>query len=1286
MKNAIAGSWRWQLVASAFIIGGVATSGNYALGQVVGDTTLGTESSRVTSPRPGGFVINGGATRETNLFHSFQEFSVPTNGFAYFNNALSIQNIVTRVTGASVSNIDGAIAANGTANLFLINPNGIVFGSNASLNLGGSFFASTAASVVFDNGFEFSATNPQAPPLLTINVPLGLQYGSNAGSIQAQGSRLRVRDGKTLALVGGNVQLNGTILAAPGGRIELVGVGGTGTVGLSGNGNNLSLSVPNGVPRADVSLTNEALVGVPAGGGGSIAINARNLNLAGESGLLAGIAPGLGSIDSRAGDIEIRATEAINLTDDSFIANVIPGGGVGKGGSVNITTGSLRVTNGARLSASTGGRGDAGSVTINARDSVSFDGVGSNAVSSAAYSTVEEGAVGKGGGINISTGSLSLTNGAQLQALTRGRGDAGSVTINARDSVSFDGVGSNGVSSAAYSTVEEGAVGKGGGINISTGSLSLTNGAQLVASTFGQGDAGSVTINARESVSFDGEDSQGFNSGVFNQVARGAVGKGGDINLTTGSLLLTKGAQLSASTFGQGDAGRVTINARESVSVNGKDSQGGSSGVSNIVSARAEGNGGDIIITTGSLSVTDGSRLATPTIGRGDAGDIRITARDTVTFARSASAISGVDSEVEGRSGDITIDTRSLFVTDRAGLFTNSAGRGDAGNIRITARDTVSFARGGIAESNLEATGVGRGGDIAITAGVLSVTDKARIGTSTRGQGNAGDIRITADETISVTNGARLLAFTAGQGYAGDVIITARNSVSFDGEDSEGNSSGAFSTVGQTANGKGGSVNITTGSLRITNGAQVDTSTFGQGDAGSVDITAHESVSFDGMGSNGFRSGALSTVEQNAEGKGGNVNINTGSLSVTNGALLSASTRGQGDAGSVTINARDSVSFDGESAASSSVNQRSVGKGGNVNISTGSLSLTNGAQLQALTRGRGDAGSVNVTARESVSFDGVSSNGFRSGALSTVQPGAVGKGGDINITTSSLRFTNGAGLTSSANEQGDGGNIQITARDLLLNNQGLIIAQTLSGNGGNITLNVQDLLLMRRNSLISTTAGTEQKGGNGGNMNINAQFIVAVPKENSDIAADAYTGRGGNINITTQGIYGLQFRPQWTPLSDITASSQLGVDGTVQVNGPDVDPSRGLAELPTEVVDASEQIDRRCTPAGRTAQGNSFTITGRGGLPPSPNDVLQGESVITNWVTLDPQEDNRSSNNTSGNPNRSAPAATTPAQTPTITEASGWRYGANGEVILTAEASNVLPHSSGMMPVTCPGL
>ncbi|MEH1859418.1 MAG: S-layer family protein [Nostoc sp.] len=1060
-------NWHSDLLEVFSIIGVLAhvifCCENHALAQITPDETLGNNFSIIT-PKvnikgSAADRIDGGAIRGANLFHSFREFNVGESQRVYFANPTGIKNILTRVTGSNISNILGTLGVNGGANLFFINPNGILFGKNARLDVAGSFVGSTANSFVFGNGLEFSATNPQTPsPLLTVN-PSALFFNQIAtapiqnNSVAPAGidpagfnaSGLRVGDGKSLLLVGGNVSMDGGRLNAFGGRVELGGLASAGTIELNGDGSKLSLSFPNILERSDVSLFNSAEVNVRADNGGSIAINASNIGLAEESRIRAGISPGLASVNSKAGNIEINATETVNLKDDSFIVNSVTPGSVGRGGSINVTSKTVFGTNRGRILTNTFGLGDAGSITINARDTVSFDGTDSGVAS-----IVTPFAKGNSGSINITTGSLSVTNGAQILSsiYPSGRGNTGNVNITARDTVSFDGT-----DSGAGSSLESGAVGKAGNVSITTGSLFVTNGAQLQSLTRGQGDAKGVTITARDTVVFDGIGSNGANSSAFSSVEFGAIGNGGNINIKTRALSVTNGAGLSVSSFGQGSAGSLTI----------------------------------------------------------------------------------------------------------------------------TASDTVSF-NGGSALSNLEAN----------------------------------------------------------------------------------------------ASGKGGSITFTTGSLSVTNGGQIDAITFGQGNAGDITITAGDTVLLDGLGSNGLSSAVASAVEFGSKGKGGSIKITTGALAVVNGARLDTATYGQGEAGSVTITARDRVLFDGVdenglfSAAVSAVGIRGVGKGGEILIAAGSLDITNGAQIITSSAGQGDAGSVMIDANEHVFLAGSDTGIFS--IFNKVLFEEIGKGGNITITTGSLSVMNKAEITASNFGQGTAGDIGITSDSIRLNNSS-IEATTASGNGGNINLNVQDLLLLRRGSQISTTAGTAQAGGDGGNITINSPFIVAVPKENSDISANAFTGKGGRVDITTNGIFGIVPQKSPTENSDITASSQLGVSGEVTINSPDTDPSRGLIQLPSNLVDASQQIAQGCTPRGRQ-NASRFIATGRGGLPQSPNEPLRGRAVITGWVDLPAQATQRVTDKSS--------TASITKSTDQIVEAQGWIVDANGDVILVARYAQSSSISSAM--------
>lgn len=345
-----------------------------------------------------------------------------------------------------------------------------------------------------------------------------------------------------------------------------------------------------------------------------------------------------------------------------------------------------------------------------------------------------------------------------------------------------------------------------------------------------------------------------------------------------------------------------------------------------------------------------------------------------------------------------------------------------------------------------------------------------------------------------------------------------------------------------------------------------------------------------------------------------------------------------------------------------------LGKGGDIIINTNIAEILNGGQLLSTAEFGGRAGKITVNAAKQIMIVGSDST---FSARTTIIKGL----GEF--------FSPSSGIFVRSQNDGIAGDIEINTLRLTLDNQARLNAESATGNGGNITLNISDLLLIRRGSQISTNAGTAQVGGNGGNITINAPkgFIVGVKSENSDITANAFTGSGGRVNITTQGIYGLQFRPQLTEFSDITASSTFGVSGVVSLNTLGIDPSRGLQQLPVSLIDPSNRIDQKCA-AGSAFRRSSFTVTGRGGLPENPLDPLQSGEGMASWVEVD------AANTDSSKPSSQNSLAPLPAysSTPThLIEADSLMVGKDGSVQLVASQSIAAPGGSWHLP-TCSSL
>lgn len=716
-----------------WIAGGISLFCLAAIGptqaQIVEDATLPVNSAVDTS-EDNVSSITGGTVAGRNLFHSFQQFNIGEGQIADFvSPSAAIQNILVRVTGGGSSKIEGTISTNGVSkpNLFLINPSGIVFGPNASLEVGGSFVATTANAVEFGDQGLFSASAPNSPGLLTVN-PSALLFNqiatssiennsiAPAGLVDQSGlelSGLRVPDRRSLLLVGGNVTLDSGQLHALGGRIELGGLAGAGIIGLNVEDNNLSLSYPAGAPRANVSLTNGAVVNVTGAGGGNIAINARNLDLE-ASVLQAGIGEDLQSDGTQAGDITINTTEAMKIAG-SRIFNNVEFGAVGNAGSVLIKADSLSLTDAAELSAVTFGQGNAGRISVQANKSISI------ASSFITTSPDEEIGVGNGGDISIQTGDIFLTSGSLLDTSTAREGRVGNVTINARNIVSIEN-----------SFISSDTIGpeNAGSINIQAEKLSLSKGAVIssLSATDGKGNAGNIDINA-SNISISGVSAgDGFSSGLVTSTEGQESGQGGDINVTTTALSVSDGAvlsartrnaspggdiivntntlevinggQLLASAFSSGDAGNITVNATDSVSISGSDltfndrfarfsqfpgiidNDGPASGLFARVRGDEAANAGSIKVTTGRFIRLDNQGTLTTETTLGEGGDITLKARDILLFRNSSITATAGTARTGGNGGNINIDGNLLFAVENSDIIAN-AFQGQGGNIKI---------------------------------------------------------------------------------------------------------------------------------------------------------------------------------------------------------------------------------------------------------------------------------------------------------------------------------------------------------------------------------------------------------------------------------------------------------------------------------------------------------------------------------------------------------------------------------------------------------------------------
>ena len=730
-----------------FLVGSITIPGIFlkpATAQVTPDgttnTTVNTEGNNLT--------IQNGDRAGNNLFHSFQDFSVPDGGSAFFDHPTDIANILSRVTGGNISNIDGLIRANGSANLFLINPAGIIFGEGARLDLGGSFYGSSASSILFEDG-EFSAVDLENPPLLTINAPIGLGFRDNPGEITVRGdgngtrtnddlidteNALRVNSSSTLGLIGGNLNLEGATLKTDGGRIELGSVAGNEQISFTPIDRGLSLGYEGVENFGDLNLSQTATVDASGSVAGEIQLQGNNLTLTNGSRIEAST---LGNIPTQEtpGIIEINVSDTINIDDAEINSSVKPLR-QGNAGDIIIDATNVSLTNGASLNSSTAGAGNGGNieidadrvklenalvnatafatgsggtVRINAAESVEISGFGfsrlqeiilapalqnPNAldnfniddINTSLFQGILAATTGQGeaGGIEINTPHLSILDGSLIGAASTGEGLAGAIAINTPELLEIN---------QAVVTTSSIDVADAGSIEINTGQLSISNGGTVVASTLSSGDGGDIEINATKLVELKGVfDLNNPSSLVVGSQRVETSGDAGNLQISTPQLTVRDGAVITANTLGQGDGGNIEIDASNTINVL-------NNGII-AVSGQGQGNAGELNIQADSLTLENGSSLAALT-SAGDGGSITLQIDDDLTL-RDNSTISAQALQ-DANGGNLDIDARFIVAFPSNGNDNDiiaSAEQGDGGDITINAESLFGIAEGVAIEGN----------------------------------------------------------------------------------------------------------------------------------------------------------------------------------------------------------------------------------------------------------------------------------------------------------------------------------------------------------------------------------------------------------------------------------------------------------------------------------------------------------------------------------------------------------------------------------------------------------
>lgn len=1254
-----------------------------------------------------------------NLFHSFEQFNLHAGESATFLGAEPVKNVIGRITGGTSSWIDGMIqCAIPDADLYFLNRAGVMFGPNASVDLLGSFHVGAADYLRLGNHGRFHSV-PNENDLLSVEPPAAFGFlETDPGPISVRGAEMSVLEGRTILMAGGEINVSAGEINAPGGQIVLSGHQSRGELEFEPQ---FTSSTPeSGDTGGKITLSDKSTVDVSGEGGGSVFI--------------------IG------GELFVHDSQLFSKTKGSV-----------NGGQINISGKEINFANGSVINTSAEGPGEGADIELRATDSVAFSGENADAercqiISYSGGDGLSGDNFGNGGNIHIRAENISLDN-VYLSSFAFGKGDSGEIEIFAGGTAGFSGYSATGRGSRIVQASS--GSGNAGDVVINAKNILLADGAVIDTNTQGNGNSGNITLNAEQKILVSGENPKG--TGYITAGTIFSTGEGGDVRLEANDIVIEDGNGIYAQTSGLGNAGSITITARDSgsLTIAGTSDTGYASTIScgsiSVFDGIPAGQGGAITINAGDLDVRDGGNINSGTsagtgLQSGDAGDITITVSGRTTlsgvnrygetedgFASGVYANANGTGNNTGGAGDIYLETGGLVIENGAVIETSTNCNADGGNIKVVVSGTAAIsgdasdielyepagaqeqylARYSPLNYNQSTSGVyvktesvdksaGTGGDIDLSAEILSLSDGAAISSSSSGGGNAGNIFLNVG-TFAI---------------AGDSSVTSdslfENSYHFDDLDHRNQNVlgyGDVINVGDTGNGKSASY-LHTGSIQVkipvysvqnlselnaldeqnvlSNGDVALVTDGGDGEparfvynrqlhfperewtrisedspvatfADMTELWDNTRKDYENEDHAPYASGSLIEVTDAGNGRPATFvyvlrDYSKGNIEAVFSEALVLSHYPVADiselnelataqaipAGAVADIDGANYLFTGDDWAPFKNEHQVVdipAQNRLINVQAGNVAHVDDA-------GGGNPGSFVYSGKEWIPVNEVVpvDDMAARDALSP-QPGDVvkvaestdgkpqtflssdggwvdfvrGDAGSVTILADTVQIKNGGRITTSSHGHGNAGNIQLTVTQMDINSGASVSSTSNSpsfgGESGTITIEADRSVTLMDNG--SVTAEAVDAGG--GNISIAAKEELRLGESEITTSVREGTGKGGDISISS-GIFvlnesriianaiegdggAIHIHPEHYLKSGdsvVEASSQRGNDGTVKTETPDLDVTGGLTVLPANFIDAARWMKTPC--AARSGENTSrLVMADRAGIPTYPD-------------------------------------------------------------------------------------